>query len=124
MTAQALTAAAPIAAVLFGIMGAGALLRPGVVLTVFGATADTAALRNEVRAVYGGFGLAMAALLLAGDALGAFAPGVRLTAGVALLGMAAGRVIGLCTEWPGRWPLAFGIVEVAFGAALLAVARA
>lgn len=113
-------AAALVAAALFAVMGAAALVRPAAVFAPFGVAAATPDIRNEIRAVYGGFGLAMAALLGASLALPAFASGIRLTAGAALLGMAAGRMVGFAVERAGRWPVTFAAVEVALGAALVA----
>lgn len=46
----------------FAAMGAGAIAFPGLVLGQFGIDALTREARNEVRAVYGGFGLAVSAL--------------------------------------------------------------
>ncbi len=100
-------------------MGLAALARPGRIMATFGVHAVTPDLRNEVRAVYGGFGVAFGALLLASAQLGALAAGVQLAAGVALLGMAAGRVAGWCVERSGRWPVLFGVIECVAGAALL-----
>ena len=45
----------------FALMGLGALVRPRMVLDQFGVDVGTADGRNEVRAVYGGFGVAVAA---------------------------------------------------------------
>ena len=49
----------------FLLMGLGALWRPVLVTAQFGIPSLTRDGRNEVRAVYGGFGLAMALVLLA-----------------------------------------------------------
>ncbi|MEL6257969.1 MAG: DUF4345 family protein, partial [Pseudomonadota bacterium] len=72
----------------FFVMGVGALLAPTLVTRQFGFGDLTPAGKSEIRAVYGGFGLAMAAMLL----VAAFAPNLRagicLTLGMALLGMA------------------------------------
>jgi hypothetical protein len=48
----------------FLLMGMGALARPTLVTAQFGMPDLTAAGRNEVRAVYGGFGVLMAWMLL------------------------------------------------------------
>lgn len=100
-------------------MGAAALVNPNNVFRYFGIDAATPDIRNEVRAVYGGFGIALAALLLIGSTLPAYAPGIRLTVAVALLGIATGRIVGFCLERCGRWPWLFGAVEIALGGALL-----
>jgi hypothetical protein len=60
----------------------------------FGTTLGEAASRSEVRAVYGGFGLAIAGVLgyaaVEGDDI---ARGITLTVAVALAGMAFGRIV-------------------------------
>jgi Domain of unknown function (DUF4345) len=57
-----------------------------------------------VRAVYGGFGVAIAGLLVAAPTT-AMAPGIYLTVAVALAGMAGGRVVSAVIERPsGLYP--------------------
>jgi hypothetical protein len=90
----------------------------------FGAGAETADARTEIRAVYGGFGIAMAALLFTtalGNGFDRHRDGVALTVGVALAGMALGRAIGAARERPrGLYPtVVFLVIEVAAAAALL-----
>jgi hypothetical protein len=106
----------------FAAMGVGALLRPRDVLAQFGVAVDGPDGRNEVRAVYGGFGIAVAAVL-AVAALGdpRTADGIVVAVGIALLGMAAGRVAGALAERPsGFFPVgAYLLIELAAGAALL-----
>jgi len=106
----------------FAAMGAVALARPADVLAQFGVTVDTANGRNEVSAVYGGFGLAIAALL-AVAALGdpATAEGIVVAVAVALAGMAAGRLLSALRERPtGLYPVwVYFAIEVASAAALL-----
>ena len=109
----------------FALMGAGALVRPKLVLEQFGVDAGTVEGRNEVRAVYGGFGLAVAALLavaVLGD--GAERDGILIAVGVALAGMAAGRIAGALAERPaGVYPVwVYFAIEVGGAAALLAAA--
>lgn len=107
----------------FAAMGAGALVRPRDVLGQFGVPVDTADGRNEVRAVYGGFGLAVAALLVVA-ALGdpAAADGILTAVAIALAGMAAGRLIGAAVERPsGAYPVwVYFAIEIGGAAALLA----
>ncbi len=78
---------------LFGLMGFGALVAPVLVTRQFGIAGLTLAGRNEVRAVYGGFGLALAAML----GLSIWNPdlrtGICLTVSAALAGMAGGRLV-------------------------------
>ncbi len=69
-----------------------------------GATFDqprpSAAGRNEIRAVYGGFGVAIAVLLAAVPSSPRLAPGALLAVAVALAGMAAGRLVSAAVERP------------------------
>ena len=107
----------------FALMGLGALARPREVLAQFGVAVDTADGRNEVRAVYGGFGLAVAALLavaVLGDP--STSEGILVTVAVALAGMAGGRLVSAALERPrSAYPVwVFFAIEVAGAAALLA----
>ncbi len=81
---------------LFGLVAPGALIRP------FGIELPVPEARAEVRAVYGGFGVAVGALL-AWTALGAsgdLRSGVVLTVAVSLAGMAFGRLVARAVERP------------------------
>ena len=114
-----------IVAIFFAAMGAAALVRPPVVWAPFGVEPTTPASRNEVRAVYGGFGLALAVLLVLADrSAEGFRDGVLVAVAVALAGMAAGRVIGFVVEPSGArgFPLLFGAIEVLLALALLEAA--
>jgi hypothetical protein len=51
----------------------------------------------------------------------ALAEGVRVTAAVSLLGMAAGRIVSWCVERTGLMPWVFGAIEIAAGGALLLI---
>jgi hypothetical protein len=111
-------------AVLFLGMGLLALARPAGLVAPFGISLDGADGRLEVCAVYGGFGVAIAALL----GIAALDPdahrGVLLTVAVALFGMAGGRLLGRLRDRPSAfYPVWFYFwVEVVAGALLL-VAR-
>jgi Domain of unknown function (DUF4345) len=111
----------------FAGMGALALARPRDVLIQFGVAAETVEGRNEVRAVYGGFGLAVAALLSVA-ALGdpSTGEGILVAVAFALAGMAGGRLVSAALERPrGVYPVwAYLLVEVAGATALLAAAWA
>ncbi|NNL67684.1 MAG: DUF4345 family protein [Myxococcales bacterium] len=94
-------------------MGVVALLRPDQVMALFGTTQLTRDGRNEVRAVYGGFGVFVAFLLLSTLFFPVLRPGVLVTVGVALLGMAAGRMISALVDGsPGFHPWLFCAVEL------------
>ena len=106
-------------AAFFAGMGVRALIAPAKMLRPFGITLSDGASRAEVRAVYGGFGLAIAAIL--GYAISApeqVRTGILLAA--ALVGMAFGRVCsavaGDRTSFYPNW--FYGLVEVILAACL------
>lgn len=116
MSASTLTVAAA-----FALMGALGLLRPAWLAGLLGSATTTPLLRNEIRAVYGGFGLAVA-LALAWSTIaeaGAMGHGIRLAVAIALLGMAGGRLLSLAVENAGRLPWAFATGEGIAAALLL-----
>jgi hypothetical protein len=111
----------------FAAMGAYALAAPARVLGQFGVTVETADGRNEVRAVYGGFGLAVAAVLgVAAVGEGGVREGILVAVGFALAGMAAGRVMSaLADRRASAFPVStFFAIEAVSAAALLAAAWA
>jgi hypothetical protein len=106
-------------AVGFLLMGLAALVAPERILATFGVAVTTADGRNEVRAVYGGFGVAMAAML--GVALDApqLAPGILACLAAALGGMAGGRLVSAALDrGAGRAPVVFGALEALAAVAL------
>ncbi len=104
----------------FALMGIGALAFPAKVTMQFGIATLNADGRNEVRAVYGGFGLVISGLLLMAAVDGTHRTGISLTVGMALLGMALGRIVsGIVDRAIGRWPLTYMIVELMGGAMLI-----
>jgi hypothetical protein len=109
-------------AIFFAGMGLAALISPSFIWAPFGVVPSTPASRNEVRAVYGGFGLAVAGLLVAADrASDGFREGALVAVAVALAGMAAGRLVSLVVEPAGLrgYPALFLGVEVALAGALV-----
>ena len=109
-----------VAALFFAVMGVVTLVRPEIVLSNLGASDAAASARNEIRAVYGGFGLAMAGLIAYAIVAPSIRKGVLITVGVALLGMAAGRIVSLFVDGnPGGRPLFFFAVELVLGLALV-----
>jgi hypothetical protein len=110
-------------ALFFFAMGLVALAAPDRVLGTFGVRVDTAAGRTEVRAVYGGFGMAIAGLLVAAIAAeGGIADGILTSVGVALAGMAGGRLFSAALrEQLSFWPTwTFCAAELGLAALLLA----
>lgn len=81
-------------AVFFLGMGVYGLVAPAALVRPFGMTADGPESRSEVRAVYGGFGVAVAALLgAAAFDVGGIRTGAVIAVAVALAGMAFGRLV-------------------------------
>lgn len=114
-----------IMAVFFFGMGVFALAAPAAILRPFAITLQEAQSRSEVRAVYGGFGLAMAAILtIAAVNPGSHRAGIMITVGAALAGMAFGRLVSAVvdkrTPFYPNW--FYFLVETVAAAALLATA--
>jgi membrane associated rhomboid family serine protease len=113
-----------VAAAGFALMGAGSILAPLAVTRQFDVPTLTPAGRNEVRAVYGGFGLAISAMLVLVLWTPELRPGVCLTIAAALGGMAGGRLLSaLIDRELGRLPFLYLCLET-LGAALLVYAAA
>ncbi|GIH95136.1 DUF4345 family protein [Planobispora siamensis] len=113
-----------VVAVFFLGMGVLGLFAPAALIRPFRITADSAEARSEVRAVYGGFGVAVGGLLLAALAdVGGTRTGVLVTVAASLLGMAFGRLVGRAIERPEAfYPIwCYFWVEVAAAGALLAI---
>ncbi|WP_280240802.1 DUF4345 family protein [Nocardia abscessus] len=105
-------------------MGAYALAAPAALIKPFGVQLTEPSARYEVRAVYGGFGVAMAAVLAAAAVdLGSLRGGIMVAVGAALGGMALGRVVSaVLDERTAFYPTWFyGVVE-AVGATSLFLA--
>jgi hypothetical protein len=100
--AQEVTVAIAVIAVIgvfFAGMGVYALAAPAAIIRPFGTTLGGAASRSEIRAVYGGFGLAIAGVLAyAAVATGDVRTGILITVGAALAGMAFGRVVSAVVD--------------------------
>jgi hypothetical protein len=120
------TAVIVVIAVFFLGMGVYALAAPAALVRPFGISLEQPTSRSEVRAVYGGFGLAIAAVL----AYAAWQPGetrtgIVITVGAALVGMAFGRIVSAVvdsrTSFYPNW--FYCLVEVVAAAALFAFAR-
>lgn len=105
---------------LYGLGAPAALVRP------FGITLARPESRSEVRAVYGGFGIAVAAVLFYAALRPDIRTGVALTVAVALAGMAGGRVVSaILGERTGFYPNWFyALVELVLAGALLAALAA
>ncbi|MGZ5379028.1 MAG: DUF4345 domain-containing protein [Mycobacterium sp.] len=110
--------------VFFAGMGCYALAAPTAIIRPFGITLGGAASRSEVRAVYGGFGLAIASVLgYAAVADGDVRTGILIAVGAALCGMAFGRLVSaVLDERTAFYPNWFYcLVEAVAAAALFAI---
>ena len=109
-------------ALAFALMGIAALAKPTLVTRQFGIRGLEAAGRSEIRAVYGGFGLAMSGMLLAALRSQPLRAGICLTVGVALAGMALGRVASWAVDRRiERAPLLYLVIETLGATALIGV---
>jgi uncharacterized membrane protein YeaQ/YmgE (transglycosylase-associated protein family) len=109
--------------VFFAGMGVYALAAPAALVRPFGITLTEATSRSEVRAVYGGFGLAIAGVLAYAAVEPDARTGILFTVGAALAGMAFGRVVSAVidarTAFYPNW--FYCLVEIIAAAALFAV---
>ena len=108
-------------------MGVGAIIKPAIVRAQFGILELTPAGRNEVRAVYGGFGVFMAIALLVALRQAELRDGILFAVAVAVAaalgGMAAGRVVSAAVDRAiDRAPLGYLVIEVIVAVMLLAAA--
>ncbi len=102
-------------------MGVYALAAPQAILRPFDYDLRTAAARAEVRGVYGGFGVAIAAVLAyAAVTPGEVRTGILITVGAALAGMAIGRAVSaVFDERTAFYPNWFYCLVEAIGAGAL-----
>jgi len=106
----------------FSVMGVGSFLRPKAVTEQFDIPTLSTAGRNEVRAVYGGFGILMAYALSMALFRPALRGGICFTVSAALAGMALGRIASwIADKKIDKWPRFYLIIEIAC-AALIATA--
>ncbi|MFC0105457.1 DUF4345 domain-containing protein [Kibdelosporangium aridum] len=111
--------------VFFLAMGVYGLVAPAALARPFRIRVDAPEARSEVRAVYGGFGIAMAMLLgAAAFDVGGIRTGAVISVGIALAGMAFGRVVSrLSDARTSFYPVWFYFcVEAACAALLFVVA--
>lgn len=103
--------------ILFALMGAALTWQPQYITRLTGVELSTPESRNEARAVYGGFGAAIALALFIALVYSPLRAGVCVTTGLALIGMAAGRGYSAWLEWPTS-PMIWGFLA---GEAILGV---
>ena len=111
-------------AVFFVGMGLFGLLAPTALVQPFGISLTGPEARTEVRAVYGGFGIATGALLgFAAAGVQGLRPGAILAVAAALGGMAFGRLVARTVDRPARfYPSWFYFWVEALAAGLLVFA--
>jgi dolichol kinase len=115
------TVAPALAGLFYLALGLAALARPTTLLSGFGLAAEGVDARNEVRAVYGGFPLAVAGLVAWSLSGAPHATGILLALAVASLGMAVGRLMSAVIDRRiGRLPALFICVELALALLLAA----
>jgi hypothetical protein len=104
----------------FLVMGVGSILMPVTVTSQFGINELTTAGRNEVRAVYGGFGILMGVVLYVSTVNPDWQDGILVAVAAALGGLAFGRVLSaLMDRGIDKWPLFYLALEVVFAVFLL-----
>ncbi|WP_086820439.1 DUF4345 domain-containing protein [Allokutzneria sp. NRRL B-24872] len=106
-------------------MGGYALVAPAALARPFRLRVESPEARSEVRAVYGGFGVAIAAMLgVAAADIGGVRAGVVLTVAAALAGMALGRLISrLADTRTAFYPIWFYFAVELIAATLLVTAH-
>lgn len=115
------TVAPALAGLFYLALGLAAIARPATLLGDFGFPAHGADARNEVRAVYGGFPLAVAGLVAWSLSGATHGQGILIALAAASLGMALGRVVSAVIDRGiGRLPLLFIGIELALAAMLAA----
>lgn len=107
-------------AIFFLGMGVFALARPAALIRPFGITLPIPESRAEVRAVYGGFGLAIAGMLALAASGHPALEGILITVAAALAGMAFGRLVSGVIDRPKTfYPNWFYFVVEVIGAGAL-----
>ena len=85
---------------LFAAMGGALLWKPEYLARVTNQDPTTPESRSEIRAAYGGFGVAIALALFVAMVYSDFRGGIMFTVGLALIGMAGGRGYSAWLERP------------------------
>lgn len=115
------TAVIIVAGVFFLGMGVYALVAPSALARPFRIVVDTVESRSEIRAVYGGFGVAVAVVLgVAAIDVGGVRTGAVTAVAAALAGMALGRLLSRAADGATPWyPIWFYFWVETTGAVLL-----
>lgn len=103
--------------IFFLVMGIVSLYDPATPPALFGITQTTADFRNEVRAIYGGYGLFVGFMLIASFYSHRLRPGIRVAVALSVCGMAFGRIVSVIIEpTDSTMPITFIFVELAMAA--------
>lgn len=108
----------------FAVMGIAALVRPAIIGNLVELRFDSVTARNEARAVYGGFGLTMAAALVLATQVPEWKAGILIAVGLALAGMSLGRVFSALIERPGLAPWLYCLLEAVAASVLFLAVKA
>ncbi len=101
------------AALFFGAIGVSAMIRPRNLLQGFSIEAHEPESRNEIRAVYGGFPLAVAALLMFSLMRPDLSNGILIALATSSAGMAIGRMVSVLIDRKlGRDPAIYIVLEL------------
>lgn len=101
------------AALFFGAIGVSAMIRPRNLLQGFSIEANEPESRNEIRAVYGGFPLAVAALLIFSLTRPDLSDGILTALATSSAAMAIGRIISVLIDRKlGRDPAIYIVLEL------------
>jgi Domain of unknown function (DUF4345) len=101
------------AALFFGAIGVSAMTRPRNLLQGFSIEAIEPESRNEIRAVYGGFPLAVAALLIFSLKRPDLSDGILIALAASSAAMAIGRIISVLVDRKlGRDPAIYIVLEL------------
>lgn len=101
------------AALFFGTIGVAAMVRPRNLLQGFSIEAHEPESRNEIRAVYGGFPLVVAALLVFSLTRPDLSDGILLALASSSTGMALGRIVSVLIDRKlGRDPAIYIVLEL------------
>ncbi len=113
-----------VVAMFFLAMGVAALVAPARILAPFGISVTSRDGRNEVRAVYGGYGIAIFVLLwIAGRSPG-LRDGILVCVAGSMAGMAGGRLVSAALERSMSFvPILFLAIEVALAVTVLLQVR-
>ena len=101
------------AALFFGAIGVSAMIRPRNLLQGFSIEAHEPESRNEIRAVYGGFPLVAAALLIFSLTRPDLSDGILISLASSSAGMGIGRIVSALVDRKlGRDPAIYIVLEL------------